>query len=427
MHLLGDPGDPTRDYAYEATGSKTANMALVFDPNGTLVSKQVKEYLTPTELPGQLDLAPGEVSAGLHALRTPVGTLGFVTSKDAWMPDVQSKLDQQHVDLLVQPELFVNDIVANPGMWSPDTMLGSGYNDVLRLPSVETMVEPDLDGNIFDFTADAQSHFALKPHGSRGPAARLRGHLIGQPDKPGLQVMPWVVPDPLFRGEPFPARRARLAAAGKALAPGSGVHCPDPARAGPCENGHVEGVLWRDVTVDRHPGYHRYRGKLVRTAFSPSRAVAPSHHAQRNAAVAMRGRRGGVAFEERRGGHDQVLLARTTDGGRTWSKRVHPTGRRAGSADEWWPAVAVGPRGRVTLAWDDNSTGTYRVYVARSTDGGRHFGPTRAIDPSPASGVAQWSPRWRRARATRCTRSSWTSARARPTTTSRRPASTTHA
>ena len=36
-----------------------SNMALLFDPNGRLVSRQVKEYLTPIELPGNLDLAPG--------------------------------------------------------------------------------------------------------------------------------------------------------------------------------------------------------------------------------------------------------------------------------------------------------------------------------------------------------------------------------
>jgi hypothetical protein len=133
---LRDPNETTRDYAYEATSPKVSNMALVFDPGGRLISKQVKTYLTETEMPGQLDLVPGEVTGGLSALKTPVGTLGFVTSKDAWMPDVQAKLDEQHVDLLVQPEFFVNDVVRSDRMWAPDTLKASGYNDVLRLPSV---------------------------------------------------------------------------------------------------------------------------------------------------------------------------------------------------------------------------------------------------------------------------------------------------
>src|SRR3954469_16220850 len=222
---LRDPQEPSRDYAYEATSPKVSNMALVFGPDGRLISKQAKSYLTPTEVPGQLDLVPGEVTGGLGAVRTPVGTLGFVTSKDSWMPDVLAKLDEAHVDLLVQPEFFTNDLVNDTGMWAPDTLMAAGYNDVLRLPSVRTMALPEITGNIFDFSADAQSHFALKPGRGKTP----RGHLVGQPDVPGLVVSPWVVPDPARRGEPFGARRKRLAAAGRALAPGSGVACPDPA------------------------------------------------------------------------------------------------------------------------------------------------------------------------------------------------------
>src|SRR4051812_27091090 len=165
---LGAPFDPGRDFAYEATTARSSNMALVFDPRGRLVSRQVKEYLTPTELPGQLDLVPGRIDRGLRGVRTPVGTLGFVTSKDAWMPDVQARLDEAHVDLLVQPEWFIGDTATDAHrMWAPDTALGSGYSNALKLPSVEAMVEPDLVGNIFNYTADQQSHFAVKPHGGR--------------------------------------------------------------------------------------------------------------------------------------------------------------------------------------------------------------------------------------------------------------------
>ncbi|HKP90708.1 MAG TPA: hypothetical protein VJT75_12140, partial [Thermoleophilaceae bacterium] len=362
---LGDPFDPGRDFAYEATTPRTRNMALVFDPRGRVVSRQLKEYLTPIELPGQLDLVPGAIDSGLSALRTPVGTLGFVTSKDAWMPDVQARLDEAHVDLLVQPELFLGDTATDSNrMWAPDTMLASGYSNVLKLPSVEAMAEPDLVGNIFNYSADQQSHLALKPR-RRGAAAR---HLIGQPDHPGLvDAMPWVVRDPLGRNETFPHRRERLAAAGRKLLPGSGVRCPDPRRPAPCENGQVEGVLWRDVTVHRRPPRRAYHGARAKTApFGRSRAVHPSANAQRNASIAMRGDRGAIAFEERRAGHDQVVLARTSDGGRTWSRAVHATGRRAGLADEQWPAVAIGPKGRVTVAWNDDSTGVQRVYYART-------------------------------------------------------------
>lgn len=386
-------GEPGRDYAYEALRPDPAVMALVFDPDGRLVSKQVKTYLTPTELgPSEgvtgLDLVPGAVSDGLDAVETPVGTLGFVTSKDAWMPDVVQKLDQRHVDLLVQPEFFVGDYVQRAGMWSPDVLAASGYNDVLRHPSFEVLALPELTGGVFSFYADHQSHFAVKPRTGREGGA----FLVGQPPKPGLvAVTPWVVPDPLFPGEPFPERRARLGEAGERLKPGSGVACEQPP-PGPCEDGHVEAVLFRDVEVAREPDRRHFRGPRARTRFGSSRPVSPSEHPQRNVAVARRGRAVALAFEERRGGRDQVFLVRSGDGGRTWSRRVRPTGRPAGATDEWWPAVALGPGGTATVAWVDRSSGRERVWYARSEDGGRSFGPAAPLDSAPEPGVAQWRP-----------------------------------
>jgi hypothetical protein len=353
---LRDPNEPGRDYAYEATSGKVSNMALVFDPGGRLISKQMKTYLTETELPGQLDLVPGEVTGGLTAVRTPVGTLGFVTSKDAWMPDVLAKLDEAHVDLLVQPEFFTNDLVSGKGMWAPDTLKAAGYNDVLRLPSVRTMVLPEVTGNVFDFSADAQSHFALR-------SSRARGHLVGQPDAPGLVASLWVVPDPIGRQESYTARRKRLARAGAALAPGSGVACPDPAVAGPCENGHVEGVFRRDVQVLVKPRFKRHRG-------GRGRPLTPSHAPQRNVALASSGRRFAAAWEER----GRVFAATSVNGGRAWSRaRVVAVGQ--------WPAVAISARGKVTVAWCAGG----RVLFAR----GPRFASPRPLAPGPG---AQWRP-----------------------------------
>ncbi len=225
---LRDPAEPTRDYAYEATTDKPSVMALLFDPDGRLVAKRIKSYIVPIETgpaEGQvgLDLVPGSASerrSDVRPVRTPVGRLGFTVSKPAWMPDVVQKLDQQHVDLLVQPEFFADDLVRPDGtMWAPDTLLASGYNNLLRHPSFQTMVLPELVGGVFDSSADAQQQIAVKPRrrGVRG------GFLVGQPPHPGLlQVMPWVVKDPAWAGEPFPERRRRLAEAGRSWHPARG-------------------------------------------------------------------------------------------------------------------------------------------------------------------------------------------------------------
>lgn len=375
--------EPDRPYAYEATTDRASNMALVFDPAGRLVSKQIKAYLTPIELPGQLDLLPGEVFSSLPAVETPVGTLGFVTSKDAWMPDITARLDQQHVDLLVQPEFFVGDTISTKGPWAPDNIKGSGYSDVLRHPSIEAMVMPEMTGNLFDISADNQQQIAVKP---RGP--RPRGRLLGQPAAAGwAAVGDWVVPDPdpSVPGETIAQRRERLGKIGEQLLPAEGnPPCPTPAARGVCRGGQVEDVIFADVEVARKPAVRRVvRRKLGRTPFSVNRPLAPSPRAQRNVSVAARGRLVVAAFEERTAKGDVVRVARSRDGGRTWG-RARSVGR---GPHRWWPSVAIGPGGETWLAWSDDRTGEHRVYVARGTD--RTGVPA---DASVAEGVQQLRP-----------------------------------
>ncbi len=159
--LLRAPDEPTRTYAYEATSPRPSNMALVFDPDGRLVSKQVKTYLTPIELPGPARPRARARSAaacrrcGRRSARwasSPPRTRGCPTSPQ--------RLDQAGVDVLVQPEFFVGDTVRPEGPWAPDNLASSGYADVLRHPSIEALVLPELTGNVFDFSADAQQRVA---------------------------------------------------------------------------------------------------------------------------------------------------------------------------------------------------------------------------------------------------------------------------
>lgn len=398
---LRDPDEPDRDYAYEATTAAAVNMGLIFDPDGRLISKQVKTYLTPLELgPVGLDLKPGDVS-GLGAVRTPVGTLGVVTSKDAWMPDVQAKLDQYGVDVLIQPEYFVGDTVRPGGPWSPDTLHASGYNDVLRRPSFEAMVLPELTGNAFDLAADAQSHIVVRPRSKSKPAGPA---LVGQPEQRGFEeVARWLVPDPASPGEPFAERRQRLGQGGEKTLPGSGVGCPDPAEAGPCENGQVEDVIFTDVEVKGRSSRHRYRGPRSEAAFSRNRPLTRGKREQRNVDLAAQGKRVYAAFEELRGGRSQVGVARSANGGRSFAGGVaHPAGRgrsgggtrvRRARGDEWNPSVAISGK-RVFAAWTELRSGEQRVQVAVSNDGGRSFRRPVTIPEASGSGAphTQWLP-----------------------------------
>jgi hypothetical protein len=200
------------------------------------------------------------------------------------------------------------------------------------------------------------------------------------------------VPDPIRVREPFPERRKRLGDAGKKLAPGSGVKCPDPAKPGPCENGHVETVLWRDVAVGV-PSRSASRAKRVRTRFTPSRLLRRSNWPQRNAAVAFNGRYGAIAYEEERSTKDAVWVATTADGGRHWSHPVHPEPRGPGVENEQWPAVAVSSKGVVTVAWTDDTGGVPHVVFMRSRPRARWAPSTRkSLDPSRPAADVQWKP-----------------------------------
>ena len=371
--------EPDRTYAYEATTDRASNMALVFDPSGKLVSRQVKTYLTPTELPSQLDLLPGEVSGGLTPVDTAVGRLGIVTSKDAWMPDVVAKLDEAHVNLLVQPEFFIGDTVRATGMWSPDNSKAAGYSDLLRQPSFDAMALPSMTGNIFDLSADNQSAIAVRPRGRHPP----QGNLVGQQPAPGyLAVEPWAVTDPATAAI-LDRRRALAAAGAKMLPDAANPACPAADFKGACRGGQQEDVTWADVSVGDAPALHRTRPRPHGSGpFGPARPIDPSSAAQRNVVLAARGRLAWAAFEERRGGHDRVLVARSTDAGAHWRRPV----ALAGKGDQQWPSISVGPDGVVWLAYQQDR----RIRVARSADGGRTFPKSiGADDSSPAN---QWKP-----------------------------------
>jgi hypothetical protein len=391
VQALGDPDEPSRGYVYEATSPNPSNMALVFGPNGKLVSKQVKTYLVPTELGrpegqvGGLDLVPGSITGGLSPVHTPVGTLGFVTSKDAWMPDVVDRLEAEHVDLLIQPEFFAGDLVTTSGMWAPDTLKASGFSDVQRHPGFAAMALPSAVGNVFDFSSDAQSHIVERLN---KPASGQ--WLVGQPIAPGLTALPWVVPDPIRKNESIAERRKLLGEAGTKLVPGSGVKCASPSKPGPCENGQVEGVLWKDVRVG-WPDYGRVPGHK-KTRFLAARPLSRQAFPERNAAVAMRGRYVVVAFEAQRPEGDRVMVAASNDGGRHWGLAKDAAPDRGG--DQRWPAITVTSHGSLTLAWTEGAGPVSRVVFAQGRIAGNvaAFAAARPIDPDSPADATQWKP-----------------------------------
>lgn len=106
---------------------------------------------------------------------------------------------------------------------------------------------------------------------------------------------------------------------------------------------------------------------------------------------------GGVAADESGGPHDgtvystwihvmdghlQVVLARSRDGGRSWSDPVR-VNREGDRSHHSTPQVAVGADGTVAVTWNDRrhdpADQCYHHYVAVSRDGGRTFDSERRV------------------------------------------------
>ncbi len=78
----------------------------------------------------------------------------------------------------------------------------------------------------------------------------------------------------------------------------------------------------------------------------------------------------------------QIVLARSTDGGFTWSKPVPVSHRLPGSSEDTtygqsFPLAATGPNGEVYVVW--NYGPEHGIGFAKSTDGGKTFSEPRII------------------------------------------------
>src|SRR5262245_28847895 len=201
--LLRDPDEPDRTYAYEATSPYPYNTTLVFAPDGAVLvpdgaggtrrspsetdgvvlGSTNKAYLTPIEQPppgndGGLALATGAVR-DLEVLDTPVGRLGIVISKDAWMVDVNDRLVAKGANVILQPEAFSEwGFAATP--WQPDVFKEGGFANLQKSPQLVANVNASMTGNFFDVTFDGQSAVIGRKRKGQLPRPSSPSAWIGQ-------------------------------------------------------------------------------------------------------------------------------------------------------------------------------------------------------------------------------------------------------
>ena len=416
--LLRDPDEPARTYAYEAVPYRSeaptpVNTLFIFQPDGqvilegggghlvrspldtggVLLGSLTKAYLTEIEQ-FPLGLASGPVN-GLDVLALPIGRIASVTSKDAWMVDVNDRYDAKRANLIIQPEAFDSwGFSVDP--WLPDGFKAGGFAQVQRNPSFRYNLTPCLVGNLFDVTFDGQGAVIGKRH---KPLPTQPNAWIGQnPDSGFVAVAPWIVDDPVVAqpGLSLAARRGTLVASGTALLPRSGVVCNAPNGPGACENGYRESILQVDLTLHDGDPPDRVPGPPTPAAFGAARfPLQAARGEQRHPALAVHGDDVYVAFEDSRDGSPNTYLAVSHDGGAHFTaQRV--TDHPAGFFSELRPAIAVRrDGGAVFVVWqeleahDDDDMG--HIKLARFDADGRRLGDVLDVGGE-ADRSGKWTP-----------------------------------
>ncbi len=170
------------------TSAGVRNRQLLLSPEGRVVAVHDKVALVPMEADGEggLGLEPGTL-AELAVAELPIGRVATVISKDAWMPDVNARLDQLGAQVLVQPEAFDrwgtpdhDPTTGRHDLWPPDKFQRGGWWMVQRHPSFRVNLAPMLRGTLGELAFDGQPLVAVP-----SPAGQPGLGLHGQPPDTG--------------------------------------------------------------------------------------------------------------------------------------------------------------------------------------------------------------------------------------------------
>ena len=420
VQLLRDPNEAqTRDYAYEALSAQVFNTTFVFDPDGNILLSTPggavvkspgetggvlqgslnKAYLTEAE-EDTLPLAFGRVQ-DLDVIDTPVGRLGVLISKDAWMIDVNDRYEAKGANVIIQPEAFSEwAYVAAP--WQPDGFKAGGFAQVQRNPGFLFNVCPSMTGNLFEITFDGQSAIIGKRR--KGPAVprSSQNAWIGQnPDSGFRSIAAWIVDDPGI-GDPqlsLSERRAQLAEAGALLLPDAVLACASPTTYGACANGYRESVIYTDVQLPDGPAV------VVSTDPGPRDPTAFGGNVQVNTAdgvpqqyARVAAHAGNVYVTWQRGayGQERAVLAVSHDGGAHFEAPRPVSDNPPGTIVELRPTIGISGNGdNLFVAWQEFCSGhdddCGRIKLARFDRNGEKVAPDVRVDDA-ATAAGRWNP-----------------------------------
>ena len=418
---LRDPDEPGRSYAYEAVSSYVYNTTFIFRPDGQVMVSDAnggviaapsetggvyrgsinKSYITPIEI-GLLNISMSPVR-DLDVLDTPLGRLGVVISKDAWMVDVNERLDAKRANLLIQSEAF-SAWAFSTSEDGPDVMKEGGFGAVQRNPNFLYNVTPSMTGNLVDITFDGQSTLIGKRTATPpGPLSPSNAWVGQNPDTGYLAMGPWVIEDPGIANPTLSLadRRTQLKAVGDQLLPAAPTLCPTTLTVGACRGGYREAIIFADVEM---PDGERVLtppdlAPRVPTAFGPNvqvNAMEATPATQRRPRAVAGGGKLYVVWDDDRDGYENVYLAMSADGGASFGGDIKVSGNPPGSVVELYPQIAVEPRREVVhVVWQEFVSGRNddagRIMLARFDLDGNKLGPDVRVD-SGGDGFGKWQP-----------------------------------
>ena len=374
VQTLKDP-ELDVDYAYEATEAPIYNRNFLFGPDGTLLTIQDKAYLVPIERDQQTGLGlTGIETAALPVFDLPFGRVATVISKDAWMIDVNERLDQLGAEILLQPEAFSTWGVSGGDLWPPDKFQRGGWWMLQQHPTPRINITPMLTGNFGDLSFDGQPLIAVE-----GPQGVSELCLMGQSPEPGwAAVGGWANLSQSAEQLCDPAQRPMLAELGAAIAPGSG-----DAR----ENAYAHTVTWADLSL---PAAVAPATRLpASTTASQTIADTGGHQLQPQLIKSSEGAT--LAWIDSYGEPNQNLALAHWNAADGWSDVQRPAPTAATAFDHfdnhWSPKLLADAQG-LLLAFLAFATENWDVFSVRIGTDGSPGEPLR-VDDADAEGGTQ--------------------------------------
>ena len=107
----------------------------------------------------------------IDVLDTPVGRLGIVISKDAWMMDVNDRFATKGANVILQPEAFSDWAFVASAVGSRTSSRRAASRNLQKLPEFRLNVDASMTGNFVSATFDGQS--AIIGRKRKAPAGPL--------------------------------------------------------------------------------------------------------------------------------------------------------------------------------------------------------------------------------------------------------------